>query len=324
MAKNKKTDIKKGKVKKPDPDSQPTPKKKGRKKTVKSPKEPRITNSGYHQYIHELSLYYKKQGIKTPGRGNFLKNASKTWVDLKGKPNVIENLDVIIPQYFERPLSDREKIISDEFSVQQYTWWEVKILYNYWATHKDINITTDRLIVLDTDGLQMDISDQMDAWSLYKTFDKQVGDNTLHQYSYLSFVKVEKSQEGVTLYYQLHEDDVYFMRMHDQVPHATWSKDVTDKWAKKRIKQETRDRKAARESQPPIPEPTSQPPISTTPSITEKISEPSGKSSRLDELIKYKQSLMEDIRFSKEIGDDYSDDMAKLKTVKASIDKLMS
>ena len=114
-------------------------KSKVKKKPVKEIKPKVNRNTGYRQYLHELSVYNKEHGIKVKGRGGFLHKAGTVWTDLKDKPNVIENLDVIIPQYFEEGL---ESIVGNEFKdkygftteefekfieVNAYTdfpWWE--------------------------------------------------------------------------------------------------------------------------------------------------------------------------------------------------------
>jgi hypothetical protein len=126
-------------------------------KVVKPVKEPKIINTGYRQYLSELSKYTKEHGIKLHGRGSFLKRGSEIWVDLKGKPDVIQNLDVLLPNYFQtedESFKDKYGFTPEEFEtfieVNGYTdfkWWDAHreleklLLTEYWKEGFVLRIT---------------------------------------------------------------------------------------------------------------------------------------------------------------------------------------
>jgi hypothetical protein len=69
-----------------------SPKKKGKKTSA---------NTGYREFLHENSKYLKESGVKLHGRGAFIRESAKVWKGVRDVPEWRENLDVILPQYFE-------------------------------------------------------------------------------------------------------------------------------------------------------------------------------------------------------------------------------
>jgi hypothetical protein len=281
------------------------------KKAQKSTKAPKITTTGYHQYLHELSKYYKENGIKLKGRGAFFHKGAEIWKDLKGKPGVLDNIDVILPQFLtppepEKSTKERMQGITESLSPEQFMWWSVKNLYGAWSKNKDVNPQIDKLFVIDVDGLEIDISEQNTAFTTYKSFDQAVESGVLKIYSYLGFEKITEYKDAISVYFLLNDTDEYALRFHEKED-MQWSDDVRKRWLKKRAKAD-KGEPVQKEKEKWMQKPEApQPAVST----------------RLNDLIAYKQSLMDDIKFSKEMGEDFSSDMVKLKETKAEIELLM-
>jgi hypothetical protein len=283
-------------------------------KVVKPVKEPKIVNTGYRQYLSELSKYNKEHGIKLHGRGSFLRKGSEIWKDLKGKPDVIQNIDVILDSYLqpEPTISERAKLISDDISLEQYMWWNIKNLYGFWSLNKFVDIKVDRLFLIDIDGLEIDITQQADAFAMYKQLSQYVDDEVLAKYSYLTFNRVWDNKEGVYVYYNIKEDDEFTLRSHEKND-LDWNKDIKNRWLKKRIKAAKKEDKA---TAPKVES-------GTEKWLPQQPQQPA-TSSRLQDLISYKSSLIQDIEYAEKRKRSTADDEAELIRVKSEIKKLMN
>ena len=157
-----------------------------------------------------------------------------------------------------------------------------------------------------------DITDDLEAHLLYRGLKDAAKAGLMDEYSYLEFDKVEiNDQGGVDTVYKLVESDEYELRKRDKSKYQ-WSPRVVEKFPD--VNKESAGKSVK------VKEKEAAPPPSVTPSAAPVIS---GRGTRLDELVKYKESLISDIRFAKEIGMDPASDMAKYQAVKAQIDDLM-
>jgi hypothetical protein len=125
--------------------AKPASKKKGNQKKPKSKPSPASSkkvkkvkyNAEYIEFLTEYTKWKKESGVKSTGRGGHFHDAGRIWKDVKGKPRAIENLDVILPQYFEdripaQPPVKDERSLQDaiiDHGILTFNWWEGKSFF---------------------------------------------------------------------------------------------------------------------------------------------------------------------------------------------------
>jgi hypothetical protein len=156
--KNKKKQAKKSSVK----SVKKTPLKKA---TVSKKKKYTTSNTGYKAYVSELGKFSKKHNVSYGGRGGFLKKASEIWREIKDKPDVIDNLDVILAGYL---LYDPEIIqnYTAYYAPRQYYYWEIKAMQSEFIalSWRGVN---DRVFCVEGDGAIIEVTNQTQASSYY-------------------------------------------------------------------------------------------------------------------------------------------------------------
>lgn len=304
------------------------PKKKNviKKTTVKTVGKPR--NTGYRDFVAAFKSHYDNTGITLHGgRGIWAKRAGEMWKELKNKPDWrkkhIQVIDKVlakeqkeyIPKQsvsFPPSFKKKEQDILENIGGRDHQWWDVKSTYGSWQEIESVDTSMDRLIVENGEGdkeIQNDITDDLDAALLYRGFKDLVKDEMIEPYSYLEFDRIEENENGgADTIYKLVESSTYEVRKHDKAKYL-WSDKVQEKFPSVNKEEPGRSVK--------IEEKTKETPILSGPSGSSK------RENRLNELLKIKQSLMDDIRFAKEMGEDYSSDMAKLKKAKLEIDSYL-
>ncbi|MDD5013476.1 MAG: hypothetical protein PHW73_00055 [Atribacterota bacterium] len=309
--------------------AKPISKKKGSKKKLKkaSPvKSKKIKkaqiNRGYKQFISEYSKWKKETGVKSKGRGGHFRDAGRIWADVKGKPKVIENLDVILPQYFFEE-QDRRQLLIDYFSIQEFHNWDEKSLH-FAFKESPYYKEGDKLTLVDTDGYQIDMTQEIDAAQIYRQFQNEVEAEARNKYDLFvldDVISIEGLKDNLEIRYKV-VDNIYYKPTAHEGVRGDWDiktrkavglkepsvREKVKKIMPHKLTAFDKSYKKKYGEYPPGSELAEEKPAITT---TE---------SELDRLIKKKQSLMEDIKFAKEMGTDYSQDLEKLKELKSKID----
>lgn len=297
-------------------------------------------NTGYKEFVSGLARYIRENDLKIlkGKRGKILKISSRIWKELKGKPDVLSNIDVIIPQYIEtgglqktkkkkiseekkpqKSLEQRAEYIATDFSTQQFYWWQIKTLYGLWKQNANTDVKTDNLVIIDLDGATIEITEENNAAGLYRILQDEAEKDSLNKYCYLVYENVVYPNEkgGIDVIFRLETSEEY-LRLFADKSEYDWSEEVQKRWNLIKKKKEEREEKKEIKKK----EEKEEPQWLKQRKEKERLEE-ERKSRKLDDLIKYKQSIMEDIKFAKEIGEDYSEDLIKLKEVKRKIDELM-
>ncbi|MDD5358365.1 MAG: hypothetical protein PHX80_04410 [Candidatus Nanoarchaeia archaeon] len=311
--------------------AKPISKKKGNQKKLKktspvsSKKAKKVQfNRGYNEFLSEYSKWKKETGIKSKGRGGHFHDAGRIWKDVKGKPKVIENLDVILPQYFYKE-QDRRQLLIDYFSMQEFHNWDEKSLH-FSFKESPYYKEGDKLTLVDTDGFQIDMTQEIDAAQIYRQFQNEVDAEARNKYDLFvldDVIDVEGLKGNLEVRYKVVDNIYYKPTAHEGVK-SDWDiktrkavglkepsvREKVKKIMPHKLTAFDKSYKKKYGEYPPGSELEEEKPAVTT--VTTE--------SELDRLIKKKQSLMEDIRFAKEMGMDYSQDLEKLKELKSKID----
>jgi hypothetical protein len=199
---------------------------------------------GYRQFMSGFADYARENGIHIHGgRGSFARKAGEIWKDLKGKPAWNENLDVVLPQYLEKEegfgagplpkisIEERQSNIIEELGTNQFEWWNVKSLYGLWSESVYVYPDRDRLFVIDTDGLPVEISQDELSFALYRALKDSVDNNLIDEYSYIQFEATEiNDNNGIDLVFSLTESTEYRKQLFDTTTYQ-WSEQVKEKYA---------------------------------------------------------------------------------------------
>lgn len=160
----------------------------------KAKSKPKTRSTGYREYISQLAAYSKREGVKYKGRGGFAKRASEIWSEIKDQPGVIDNLDVLLPNY----LLINQEVISyytDYYTPRSFYYWDIKPLEREWnlLSWKGAN---DRLIAVESDGGIIDVSTELQAASYYKEREQLVKNGGEDKYEVLTFDSVQFNENN--------------------------------------------------------------------------------------------------------------------------------
>jgi hypothetical protein len=282
------------------------------------PKKTRKKGISYSDFLKAMSSHLKKEGISIPGRGGFLKKASPIWSNVKGTRGIGQDLDLVFEQYFkeqEAPTEIKKKssdpdrldklgnFMDIDFSADG--WWMLKDKY-FALLRSGLFLEKDVLRLVDNDGQAIDfkghVAEQLFTL-VYRPMTiiinkekKYTSSEVLIQYTGMK----RFGDGGARL------DVAIYGFSFDSIPKTT---------------------RFIEEMEPSSVPPPKQPQIEEIPEggIREKTVPPEkviSKESELDRLIKIKQSLMEDVRFLKEMGEPYENEMKMYRDVQAKINKI--
>lgn len=196
--------------------------------------------SGYRVFMSDFAGYARKNGIHIHGgRGSFARKAGQVWKDLKGKPEWEENLDVILPPYLEgiegaTPIEPKNRLnaVIEEFGTEQYEWWNIKNLFGLWSESVNIFPNKDRLLVLFEDEEDVvELTNDLDAFSLYNAYRDMPENNDSDTASYLRFEDaVINDNGGIDLSFVSQNAESYLRHIHTKTT-FDWSQKVKDQYS---------------------------------------------------------------------------------------------
>jgi hypothetical protein len=161
------------------------------------------------------------------------------WKDLKTKPGWKGHLEVVLPPYLEgipgtpplRP-KDRLQSIIQEFSTEQYSWWDLKNLFGLWTESINVIPEKDRLLILiEEDDTVVEIKNDLDAFGLYNAYRSMPENNDSNTASYLRFTSAEPNDDnGIDLTFSSQSAEGYTIHLHSESA-FDWSQKVKEKYA---------------------------------------------------------------------------------------------